>query len=1198
MSKEFFEKMNRILAEQQKKQVVKGEETKSSNEENLNSVSPLENSVKSVTSNSIPEISVPSFVKVPANKEDCGKVDTQQEPSPKLATKEIPTLLNQSIIKASPIVESIAKVTNLAKIEPTIKVTNEIQDNHLVKDDPQDEIIKPVKKFNNPKTKDKELTFEQKIDQVLDSIKQLFVPFKTLMMQTLPFTKSLITVLDKIGWLIGVLTKFIALRFPLLKKVLSSWFLKAVVVVLILLFLSGSILSRFLNTKTNVVSIENAIFKATGYKAKINGLITVSLIPTFSVSLHNVVFDVTSNKQQQEIVGNSNIGVSLLESDYLILKFSWLPMIFGHLEVESVNLNKTHINVKVQAHEVQNNNLVQYNQIINKIEKQITQVITPDTNNKSSQALSYKSHTVANSNINQKLTPEYFNQLVDPHKRSAKVNIDDVATGEETSTNIDLDSATNNANEAQPYNSVDDTVLETDNSVLNRLLTPMLTHIKFNFRDIDKLNIQRGTINVLDDDNKTLLTFNNVAMNIKSHASNLALDGSYSFMEHNFTYNSQVSFADSDVLFVINSALETNPKQIIEIKGQKNYTDGNITGSITSKQGGILLWLQQLVMDFDINKIQKENFQANFLLNKDFLKITDVDLQLNDIHYSGNVLLALANNNKFMNVNLIVDIADATNYAKGYMQHISSIKNEQGSTFLALLNNIEKWKNRKVNLFSLDYLRLNLTIRNTKLYESKLNTLSIAFLMDLPHDKMYVDNFSMGTADTNINVLGKVDLDSKNAIFALQTLGSIQDTAKILHIPNKMELLLTSMAQDSDAYSLSSRVDFVKNRVTFANIKGQLGELPVANNYAIVMERADNLDISLNSQLDNIDFDYLTNIYNKQIADLSFEQKSDINVFGLSDKISLTLDAQVKKLNYKNLKFKNVRFNVDFLKGGFVVDRMLLQGVNGGTAVAVFNSDTSVNPMVVGHVTFDNLVLNFDDLQNFMFSKEKIIGNVVLNGKFKFNSNNLDTPIANTSGEITLIKKERIDLNRFANLDSLYITISEKGSKSNKKIFVNDIYGTLKIKNNVIELYPVSFLYILNNKEYRGALSAMVDLQDATIKVDGEADNTLNINKGLKFNINGDLLNPKIIRLHTLKHGNNVGKAPPKEVDVIEESKKTAVLANGVNDVNGKTYFYNQYDKHSPKYNNKLSEQFYQKDMQKIDSERSNDLFLPEESNK
>ncbi|XWO14048.1 AsmA family protein [Candidatus Hepatincola sp. Pdp] len=1198
MSKEFFEKLNRILAEQQQQKVSKGDGSVSSNSSNASSSSTLNNSSESNVSNPIPKISTSSITNKQTKEEELGSVKSKQPVNTELALEESTKQSKQNIGHNSTTIKVVPTLPNEEKVEPIIKPNNEIQNKKLVKDALSNESSKPLKKVNNVNTNADKLTFEQKIDQVLDSIKQLFVPFKTLMVQTLPFTKSFIMVLDKIGWLIGFLTKFVVLRLPLLKRILNSWVLKATVVVLILLFLSGSILSRFLNTKANMLSIENAIFKATGYKAKINGLITVSLVPNFSVSLHNVVFDVASKKQHQEIAVNSNVAVSLLESDYLTLKFAWLPMFFGHLEVESVNLNKTHIDVKMQAHEVQDNNLLQYNQLINKIDKQITQVITQGVNNKSATTLRYNNSKANNSTVNQKLTPEYFNQVVDTHKRSSKIKIDNVATDNQTSANVGLDSISNTSNEELTVNNLDDNNLETDNSMLNRLLTPMLEHIKFNFRDIDKLNIQRGSINVLDDANKTLLTFNNVAMNIKSNTSSLLLDGSYSFMNHNFTYNSQISFADSDVLFVIHSALDSNPQQSIEIKGQKNYADGSIIGSITSKQGGILLWLQQLVIDFDVKKIQKEKFQANFLLNKDSLKITDVDLQLNEVHYSGNILLALANNNKFMNVNLIADIANATDYFTQYMQGISTIKNEQGSTFLAVLNNIEQWKNKKVNFFNLDYLRLTLTIRNTKLYESKLNNFNMAFLMDLPHDKIYMDHFSVGTASTNINVLGKVDLNSKNAIFSLHTLGSLQDSAAILHIPNKMKLLLISVAQDSDAYNLSSRVDFVKNRITFTNIKGQLGKLPITDTYAIVMERADNLDISLNSQLDNIDFSYLTSIYNKQIADLSFEQKSDINVFGLSDKTSLTLNAQIKKLNYKNLKFKNVRFNVDFLKSGFLVDRMLLQGVNGGTAVAVFNSDTSVNPMIVGHIVFDNLVLNFNELQQFMFSKEKIIGNVVLNGKFKFSSNNLDNPIANTSGEITLIKKERIDLNRFANLDSLYITVSEKGNKNNKRIFVNDIYGTLKIKNNLIELYPVSFLYILNNKEYRGALSAMVDLQDATIKVNGEADDTVNIRKGLKFNINGDLLSPKISRVPTIKNANNMGKAPPKEVDVIEESKKTAVLANGVNDVNGKTYFYKHYDKHSPKYNNKLSEQFYQKDMQKIDSEKNSDLFLPEESNK
>ncbi|UQY80648.1 AsmA family protein [Candidatus Hepatincola sp. Av] len=1198
MSKEFFEKLNRILAEQQQQKVSKGDGSVSSNSSNANSSSTLNNSSESSVSNPVPKISTPSITNKQTKEEELGSVKSKPPVHTELSIEENSKQSKQNIGNNSPTIKVVPTLTNEEKVEPIIKPNNEIQNKKLVKDEFPNESSKPLKKVNNVNTNADKLTFEQKIDQVLDSIKQLFVPFKTLMVQTLPFTKSFIMVLDKIGWLIGFLTKFIVLRLPLLKRILNSWVLKATVVVLILLFLSGSILSRFLNTKANMLSIENSIFKATGYKAKINGLITVSLVPTFSVSLHNVVFDVASKKQQQEIAVNSNVEVSLLESDYLTLKFAWLPMFFGHLEVESVNLNKTHIDVKMPAHEVQDNNLLQYNQLINKIDKQITQVITQGVNNKSATTLSYNNSKANNSTVNQKLTPEYFNKVVDTHKKSSKIKIDNVATDNQTSSNVGLDSISNTSNEELTVNNLDDNILETDNSLLNRLLTPMLEHIKFNFRDIDKLNIQRGNINVLDDANKILLTFNNVAMNIKSNTSSLLLDGSYSFMNYNFTYNSQISFADSDVLFVIHSALDSNPQQSIEIKGQRNYADGSIIGSITSKQGGVLLWLQQLAMDFDVKKIQKEKFQANFLLNKDSLKITDVDLQLNEVHYSGNILLALANNNKFMNVNLIADIANATDYFTHYMQGISTIKNEQGSTFLAILNNIEQWKNKKVNFFNLDYLRLTLTIRNTKLYESKLNNFNIAFLMDLPHDKIYMDHFSVGTASTNINMLGKVDLNSKNAIFSLHTLGSLQDGATILHIPNKMKLLLISVAQDSDAYNLSSRVDFVKNRITFTDIKGQLGKLPIADTYAIVMERADNLDISLNSQLDNLDFSYLTSIYNKQIADLSFEQKSDINVFGLSDKTSLTLNAQIKKLNYKNLNFKNVRFNVDFLKSGFLVDRMLLQGVNGGTAVAVFNSDTSVNPMIVGHIVFDNLVLNFNELQQFMFSKEKIIGNVVLNGKFKFSSNNLDNPIANTSGEITLIKKERIDLNRFANLDSLYITVSEKGNKNNKRIFVNDIYGTLKIKNNLIELYPVSFLYILNNKEYRGALSAMVDLQDATIKVNGEADDTLNIRKGLKININGDLLSPKISRVPTIKHASNMGKAPPKEVDVIEESKKTAVLANGVNDVNGKTYFYKHYDKHSPKYNNKLSEQFYQKDMQKIDSEKNSDLFLPEESNK
>ncbi|MCL2567510.1 MAG: AsmA family protein [Alphaproteobacteria bacterium] len=1078
-------------------------------------------------------------------------------------TENLEILEDKTTIKSSA-QESSNQKQELAKINPIKIPANEAidgKDNTQTAVAPQnnpqnsaeDANANQVNSNNKPKSE-----FEERVDKVIASAAQLFAPFKDLMLKVLPSSRHIIKGLDYIALGIASLTRIVVLRFPILVKFLKSIYFKIIVVFLVFMFIFGVIFSKIINSSYYVNSIETAIYKSTGFQAKINGVIKVSFIPRFSISLNNISF----YKKDSANSNATQFRVNQFDAANLQIDFKFLPLFIGNFSIKNIDIIGATLNLQTADVTALDSS---YAQIIANVERAIKSSVS---NDKIKEITAQNTSAVPASNANEVLDMlDNLDSLITngtsaAPKKEALLDTDSA----EKSQNTEENQESNAPISSQEFNDAPNEALITpkeDSSVnygfLSRALSSVVNNIKFSFNDVDNFTLRRSKINIINNQGQKIISAENISAKITtSFTGKVSAGGGLRFADSNIEYNSTLQYKEDKVNFTVDFILDGRNADLITLSGYKNTENGDISADLSMKNQGILLFINKFLFEINSKKIQNSSFEGKLLINSNFLKIDNINMILNDNRYQGSFTWDYASSSR----NIIIDILAEMKDMSPFLQGITSTLNNsviKDSTFLASIEEITNWKNSKMSIFRPQHFIVNFKAADTAINNITIDSLNIGFLLD-SFDKLYIYNTSVKTKNYNAEVVGRVDLENKTALLALESQGSISVVGQTMGFSPASIEFLQNIGKNKDAYSISSKLRLENNKLLLSDFVGFLGDLQLNDTYIIYSQRVEDSDILVSTKIKEFNFEDIADIYARQIANLTYEKIEDINIFGLPNNFKVKINMDIAKSKLRGVPLKNASLDISLFKTGFNINKFSAVGERGGSISGAISADSIVLPVIAGHINLEDLVLNFEDTKNLFLKTTPIVGNVVLNGKIKFNGDTFDKPFSNIDGDLSFIKQERILVNRLAITDGLFLTLSKKKLNGVETIYVNDIYGRANIKNNIIELYPIALLYIdNNNKEYRGVMQLNIDLGLQNMRGSGEGEQTADTRNKMRFDIAGDFLNPTI-KTNFYKGEKSSAGVKPKEKEISLLNNKTHKVVDGLNDTKSKTNFNNTYN--------------------------------------
>ena len=998
------------------------------------------------------------------------------------------------------------------------------------------------KKMVKQNDSEEELTYEEKIDKTLNSIAHLFEPFKTILVSILPKTQGLINKINWFGSFIAKIIKFIALLFPKVIHVIRSGYFTTVVIIILILFALGPIASRLLNTPAYINNLEDSIYKSTGYKVDINGTISFSLFPSLAISLNNVNFYTDTGNNSNDFM------LSQLNTNILKIQFKILPLFLGNFSIDRIILQSAVLDVKTSTKHVLDNN-VDYDVMMQKVENAIKSKL----NNNIKQDIE-KLYNQSDNVETPKDNLATLKSLIQSDKNNIpQESKEAVQDNKEPYLDLDLD------NKVAPLVNTPPAKVSVNNSLMDNMFAVILKNMVFSLKNIDTITLTKSKINLVNIDDQVLMNINNINGKLStSFTGKTYSSGSFRFMDSNILYDINLKYSPSKTDMLLKLSFEDSLEQGFTIEAQRDIKTNMIQGNIVDHNSAVLHVVDKFIMPIDFKHIKQSDFNSKFILNSSYLALTNIALVIDDEKYSGNFNWIYKDiENSSVSINMNAEIADITPHFNAYMKYLST-SSAKNSEFISLVETTSRWKIKTINNFQVDNFRVSLNLKDTKFHDSKVDNININFLIN-SDNKVYIDKFDVMKGDTEIKLLGKIDLDGKSGLLAVQSSGKIEMATNLFNWHKHSDKFLHLLAGNNNSYQIQGKFILDNNHFVINEIMGNLGNLKIDNTYAILLERTGSKELLINSKLNSLDVEYLKNSYRNQFDGLEYQSGKGINVFGLPKSMHIKLNLNVDTMQYHKLHLKDSLLEIDLLNSGFLVKKAMGYSDHGGSFVASFNIDTDVKPVVAGHINFNDFVVKAEELDDLMFNKNKVIGNVSLTGKLRFSGDDYNTPFNDIEGDLTLIKYERLKLNRFANADGLYMTLSTK-SKQPNTYFINDLYGRVKIVNSSFEFYPVSILYLQDSKEYRGTFHGLYNFRENTLDATGSVDQVENINNKIEFSVKGLLTNPSITSKTIKSKTSSRVKMPKVKIPPSIHGSKTHKVVNALNDTTKKEHFNNSYN--------------------------------------
>ncbi len=986
--------------------------------------------------------------------------------------------------------------------------------------------------------------YKEKVDTVFVSLKQLFSPFKEVLVKTIPFSIYFIKPIEILASFLIYIARFIALYIPDILNIIKGRYFKIFIVLVLILFISGALLSRAINNPDYIHKLELAIYKNTGYKANISGVIKLNFIPKLSIELKKVSFQLNNEKSFE------GLQINDLSADSIVFKFKFLPLFLGNFKISDIEINELSVKIKGSPKNSLGENL--YQDQIAKIEKIIKTRLSDKI---------VKQELLHTEN-EQTLEDEYDKLVQDAekfiHATEFKSNIDKKIL------NLNAkDEKTTNEKDKSKYISnflnIDDTTdsdLENNKGTLLTIFNKFLSRLNFNLNAIESFRFYRSNISIQNNNNQDILSFTNVKTLVTSDVwGKLEIKSEFRLLNKDFKSEMIINSEQNKLNIESQIYLAADASNKIVLKAQSNK--GKVTGNLIFDSHNANFIISNYILPIQDKQIKK--FTADFMFNQQSLELYNINIISEDQNYTGKFLWNYSKINPDAQLYLDIKMNNISHFTNDVSKSFENNK-VKNNIFLSFVELVKVWKKASIDKLKVDNFKVSINIDNTLWNKNKIEKINTSFFIT-KNNNLYFNNFDLKTSTNQLSFIGQLLLDKNTGTLAIEAKGNLKDLGIILDLPVSSKTLIKSVSKDNENYQLTSKLVLDNTYTIFNELQGYIGKRNFNNTYILINQNTIGNDITIDVPMKNMDFSELEHIYKKQIALAKINDDINNNLFSVPNNISITLKLQSDLFTYKNLKFQNADLEISFIKKGFLIKQISAQGKNGGSFTASFNADTSLSPKIVGNITFTNYFVKLEDIKEIMFSKYNIVGNVIFNGSLKFYGDSYENPIKYLNGNLNFIKQERLKLARFAVEDGIYTTISERKVDKINKFFVNDLYGNIVVKNNQINFYPVFLSYIKDGKVFRGAFTGSYNFSSDKLEIAGSADNEKDTSKKLSFNIKGELLNPVgKSKYYTDKNQDFTVPLKDKDEVLVKKYKVNNKVLEDLNNKDSKAHFNNKYN--------------------------------------
>ncbi|MGV3279023.1 hypothetical protein ACFX5K_05185 [Rickettsiales bacterium LUAb2] len=936
--------------------------------------------------------------------------------------------------------------------------------------------------------------FIARINKILEALGQLFQPFKDLLLNIFPSSKRTIKFIDLIGLGITKLVISIAKLIPLTIKFVKGKLFKIIIIALIIIILVNATISRIISNKNYKAIIAKAIENTVGYKTVIEGNINVNLL-TMSVTINNAGF------YQPTVLGQGLI-LSQLSVNQITINFAYLPLLLGELKVSNLRINRANV-IYRSANASDSNDLIdKYNNLKVKLSNlaNLTMVLPKMKVNELD-----RGDTSENIQFLDKLN-----------------NLDQNSTGLSTSGSnnfSDLSGRLLNDNDEKYLNlngvfapKVEDSSKFTmininNNSITYGIIDSIIKRIKLNYSDITYLQYSNLNLQVNDANNKEFLYLANLSGSVTSN-----FMGSKEFIGSGELFNNSIYFdllekpANKESNFTLNLSYndQTLQSKDIIIKGKVSQ-NGSISGDIVANGSAFNNILSPSVLSIPDIDVNNSKFQSTFSYDKSVFKMPDMQIMINKQIHTGSIVYNFAQNS-VLDVKLNLQLQSVNSLIAAFNSY-KEASYSNSNNFNTFADMIIGWRNGKAKLLTAKIINLDLVVANSTLNNNPLNSFKASMFLD-EDNNFYLTDLALDNSDLNIDLSGELNLAGKSGVLIAKTSGSISNLCSYMACSNNLYKIINAVANNKDNLNLEAKVFLGDNRIVFNDILGNIGDKLINNTNATLISRNGGSDLSISSQFDALKFQDLQNVYNfnKQSSGLYYNSNS--NFIGLPENLTLHLSLYSNKFYYKNLLFNNFQADASIISSGILVhDFQMATPDNTGSIKGSFNFDNKVTPSIVGNVNLNNVLIEAENLHEFLFTNYNLAGKIVVNGNINIAGDDYYSGINSVSGNLALVKYERLKLNENNNSQGFYMTLI-KATDSGKVVYkIGDLYSNLTINNNMLSFSPVIIRLINGNTNYRGTFTGSLDLINNSLNTSGNMVFESNGKQAFNFTASGNLAN-------------------------------------------------------------------------------------------
>ncbi len=896
--------------------------------------------------------------------------------------------------------------------------------------------------------------YKQDLDKAFKALSLLFEPFRTTMLGVLPRSKPIVKLFDAFGRLIKRIVEVFFIFGYVAFNFLKGKGFRIIIILLLVIFILSSILSRVLNSQSYRLSFENAILKSTGYQTRINGFLKFSFFPTPRIFFNNVEFIKKENGFVQKLDDGGKIQIQSFRASKVSFKFKLLPIFLGKLEVDKMAVEGMDIVLKTSELNKSNyNNQVKIENIVTNALKQVE----GDNNFAGNDVLN---NWKAGNTKTQKFQSSFSEK------------------------------------DFRVYN-------ENKQGFFTSFLASIVGNVKISPDVMNRLYIKRSAISIITPQETELVKISNLsAMFDKSLLNKIKMVGNFNVGDTVLFFKVELRNRRKGREYKVYSEFSFTKKSLeldqgIFLKG--NYSKEFNKGYFSLRAlGSDARYLLSFVYGgLDNAKIDNNvAIAANVVVSPVNLTLSNYKVMFKDNEFFGKVYWDYGLNNV---INASVNFYGHNLY-KEIAKYNENRRLVTSNVFDDLMDRYILFSRNTFSKMQPDFIIFDVNIKKLTVIKKEINNSFHVRILETP-STLYIDSLKFDDDNFSLKANGFMNIDLKRLVLNMNMNVKPSQFAKAWGFNNNFQDFVSKIDGGSEI-NIAGQGIFATNKAVMSDVNISFNGQEYKNAYIGYEQRVAGSNLALSLKEDFIDISNIMEVFNIQKID---DRLSGSDVFGVPNKLNLSFNIEAERGALGPAEFRNVKFKGNIFRSGYNIDNFELKDAN-GVVYGSLNFNRKVMPNIIGNIFFDKYSLDASWLNGFLFDGYNFKSDIFLDGRLEFKGNNYAAALRSLTGDIAFNKKERVLTGRKNNSQGLYLTFT---SGEGNTININDIYGQIKVINGIFDIYPGIFVYLNAGKQTRGQITGDYNLNTDMLNLSGNyqvTQKSKRLTKGIE--IKGNAKNP------------------------------------------------------------------------------------------